>query len=104
MTLEEAKLLVENNPGNALFSYSYGQMLYEAGHYELATGYLKICAEKNNSWMMARILLGKAYMHLNRNIEAKEQFEEALQLAIDQKHEGPQGELAVLLKEIDEKI
>ena len=50
--------------------------------------------------MMPRILLGKAYIQVGNLSAAKTWLEEALQLAINQKHEDPEAEIRELLADL----
>ncbi len=91
----EARLA--KDPHNALFRYSYGQALFEEGRYRECIEHLKFCNASREDWMMPRIMLGKAYLELEDLDKARPVLEDALKLAIDQHHEGPEAELRELL-------
>ena len=88
---------VQANPDNTLFRFSLGQALYEEGAIAESIPHLKQCADSRSDWMVPRILLGKALLQNGEPDQAKPILEDALQLAIEQKHEGPEGELRSLL-------
>jgi len=89
--------LVARQPENELFRFSLAQALLAEDRGADAIEHLKICARKKSDWMMPRIMLGKTLLQLGRRAEAKPWLEEALNLAIDQNHDDPAGELQTLL-------
>ncbi len=101
MRSEDFRKKVEAAPENRLFRFSLGQALFEEGAYAEAVEHLEFCCEQQSDWMMPRILLGQALMRLQQTDEARRTLESALQLAIAQKHEGPEAELRALLAELD---
>ena len=88
---------VQANPDNILFRFSLGQALYEEGAIAESIPHLTKCADSRSDWMVPRILLGKALLQKQEPEQAKPILEDALKLAIDQKHEGPEEELRSLL-------
>lgn len=92
--------LVTRQPDNELFRFSLAQALVAELRYVDAVEHYKFCVQKKADWMMPRILLGKLYLELGRNPEARLQFQEALRLAVDQQHEDPERELRALLNEL----
>jgi predicted Zn-dependent protease len=91
--------LVASQPENEMFRFSLAQALLREGRPMDALEHLEFCARKKADWMMARILLGKALVALGRRTEAKPWLEQALQLAVEQRHEDPERELRALLAE-----
>ena len=91
---------VEAQPGNALFRFSLGQALYEEGALAESVPHLQKCADSQSDWMLPRILLGKALLQMSKPEQAKPVLEAALHLAIEQNHEGPEGELRALLSDL----
>lgn len=102
MRSDDFRKMVEKAPENVLFRFSLGQSLFEEGFYAEAIEHLHSCCGHKDDWMMPRILLGKAYLQLGQTEEARQAFESALQLAVDQNHEGPEGELRALLADLSE--
>ncbi len=100
MNIDFLKEKIKVQPDNTLFRFSLGQMLFEQGSYLDAIPHLEFCCQRNATWMVAKIILGKAYLQLGKKTEAKNILEEALQLAIDQHHEGPQAELRAILSDL----
>jgi predicted Zn-dependent protease len=89
--------LVAKQPENPLFRFSLAQSLLNEKREADAVEHLVQCAGGRADWMMPRILLGKALLHLGRTAEAKPWLEAALTLAIEQDHQDPEGELRALL-------
>ena len=98
--LEQFQALVAQHPGNQMFRFSLAQILAAEGRSEEAVPHFEQCVAAKSDWMMARILLGKLLLQLERRSEAKPLLAEALQLAIDQHHEDPENELRGLLAEL----
>ncbi len=91
--------LVERQPDNELFRFSLAQSLVTENRLVDAARHFQFCIQKKPDWMMARIHLGKPPPKLGQKADARLQFQEALKLAIDQHHEGPQDELRALMAE-----
>ena len=91
---------VEAQPENMLFRFSLGQALYEEGSVSESIPHLQKCVDSKADWMLPRILLGKALLQNGKTDAAKPILENALQLAIEQNHESPQGELRRLLNDL----
>mgnify|MGYP002785943877 CR=1 FL=1 len=87
--------LVARQPDNPLFRFSLAQALDAEGRLAEAAAHYRACAAARADWMMPRILLGKA--RLARPAEARPVLEEALRLAVEQRHEEPEAELRALL-------
>lgn len=100
MNIQELTEKVREKPENILLQFSLGQALFEAGRYADAIGPLQLCSERKADWMMARILLGKAYLELQKPVEAKACLNQALALAIAQNHEDPATEIKEILESI----
>ena len=91
---------VQAQPENMLFRFSLGQALYEEGATAESIPHLQKCADSSTDWMLPRILLGKALLQNGQSDQAKPILENSLQLAIEQNHEGPEGELNALLADL----
>jgi tetratricopeptide (TPR) repeat protein len=89
--------LVDQHPDNELFRFSLAQSLEAEGQPEHAVSHYEYCITKKADWMMPRILLSKNLLKAGRVDQARPLLESALQLAIDQHHETPEGELRALL-------
>jgi predicted Zn-dependent protease len=89
--------LVARQPENELFRFSLAQALVAENKLLDALRHFQFCIQKKPDWMMARIFLGKLHLELGQKTEARVQFQEALKLAIEQNHEGPQDELRALM-------
>ena len=83
-----------------MFRFSLAQALVADGRGEEAVPHYAYCVAKKKDWMMARILLGKLQLQLGRRGDARNLFEDALQLAVEQHHEDPERELRALLAEL----
>jgi predicted Zn-dependent protease len=88
---------VQAQPDNMLFRFSLGQALYEEGSVSESIPHLQRCVDSQVDWMLPRILLGKAFLQSGETERAKPILENALQLAIEQNHEGPEGELREII-------
>ncbi len=91
---------VQAQPDNMLFRFSLGQALYEEGSVSESIPHLQKCVDSQAGWMLPRILLGKAFLQSGATEQAKPILEDALQLAIEQNHEGPEGELRAILTDL----
>ncbi|PTY06862.1 molecular chaperone DnaJ [Opitutaceae bacterium EW11] len=89
--------LVARQPDNELFRFSYAQALVAEHRLVDAAEHFHFCVTKKPDWLIARMSLGKIYLDLGKRAEARIQFQEALKLAVDQKHEGPEQELRAIL-------
>ena len=92
--------LVQRQPENELFRFSLAQALVADGRGAEAVPHFEYCIAKKSDWMMARILLGKLLLQLDRRAEAKPMLETALELAVAQHHEDPERELRALLADL----
>ena len=92
--------LVDRQPENEMFRFSLAQALVADGRGAEAVSHFEVCVARKADWMMARILLGKLFLQLHRRAEARTLLEDALRLAIEQKHEEPEQELRALLAEL----
>lgn len=100
MKSDRFRELCKSAPDNDLFRFSLGQALIDEGKSEEAIPHLEFCAEKRADWMVARILLGRAWMSMGKHAKARPILEEALHLAIEQEHETPEAEIRDLLVEV----
>lgn len=91
---------VKAQPDSMLFRFSLGQALYEEGLIAESVPHLQKCAESKGDWMLPRILLGKALLQNGEAEEARPILENALRLAIEQNHEGPESELKAILSDL----
>ena len=91
---------VDSNPDNMLFRFSLGKALYDEGKNQACIPHLERCVQSRSDWMLPRMLLGKALLANGESAHAKIRLEEALQLAIDQHHDGPAEELRSLLADL----
>ncbi|HLS28264.1 MAG TPA: CDC27 family protein [Opitutales bacterium] len=103
MRSEAFKKMVAQAPENRLFRFSLGQALFDENSPAEAAEHLEFCCDQKEDWMMPRILLGKAYLQLGKKEEAREILQAALQLAIEQNHEGPEAEVRALLEDTESR-
>ena len=83
-----------------MFRFSYGEALFNEDKYEACLEHLELCIRKKPDWMIPHILLGKAYVALDRKDEAIPYLEKALTLAKEQFHEDPETEVSALLEDL----
>lgn len=98
--MEQFQVLVERQPANEMFRFSLAQALVAEGRGVEAVPHFEACVAKKADWMMARILLGKLLLQLGRKAEARPLLEDALRLAVEQRHEDPERELRAILGEL----
>ena len=91
---------VNEAPENKLFRFSLAKILFDKTLFSEAIPHLRKCVELENNWMLAQILLGKAYLQTGQYNEAKASLTKALDLAIEQKHEDPKTEILKLLDDL----
>ena len=91
---------VEAQPDNVLFRFSLGQSLYEEGAVAESIPHLQKCVDARPDWMVPCILLGKALLQTDKLEQAKAVLENALALAVEQKHEEPEKELRAILADL----
>ncbi len=92
--------MVAQFPQNELARFSLGKALFDAQAFAPAKEHLSVALAKKPDWMVVQILLGKCELSLGDQAAAKTAFQRALQLALDQHHEGPQAEMEQALAEL----
>jgi len=100
-TIARYEKMVEQFPQNELARFSLGKALFDTGEFARAKEHLGVALTKKPDWMVVQILIGKCELALGNEASAKAAFERALQLAIEQHHEGPEAEMKQMLAEID---
>lgn len=100
MRSEVFQTKVDADPANPLLRFSLGQALFAEERYADALPHLRLCCEHRADWMLAKILFAKALLQTGDTKTARPLLQSALQLAIDQHHEGPEAEIRVLLQDI----
>lgn len=93
--------MVDQFPQNELARFSLGKALYDAQQFASAKEHFIVALAKKPDWMVVQILIGKCELALGDKAAAKTAFQRALQLAIDQHHEGPQMEMEQALAELN---
>ena len=81
--------------------FSLAKALFDRGDFAEAIPHFRAALEKRADWMVVTILLGRCQLALGDKVAARESFERARQLAIEQHHEGPLAELDQLLSELN---
>lgn len=92
--------VVAQFPQNELARFSLGKALFDAGDFPRAKEHLVVALAKKPDWMVVQILIGKCDLALGDKSAAKTAFENALRLAIEQHHEGPQAEMEQALADL----
>jgi predicted Zn-dependent protease len=92
--------MVAEFPQNELGRFSLGKALFDAGEFRRAKEHLEIALAKKPDWMVVQILIGKCELALGNRASAQAAFEGALQLAIEQHHDGPQAEMEQALADL----
>lgn len=89
--------MVRLHPENELARFSLGRALFDAGDLLGAREHLEVALRRKPDWMVVQILIGKCDLAQGDLAAARRGFERALQLAREQRHEGPESELLELL-------
>jgi len=92
--------MVEQFPQNELARFSLGKALYDAQQFAPAQEHFTVALTKKPDWMVVQILIGKCALALGDKSAAKIAFQRALELAINQHHEGPQMEMEQALADL----
>ena len=100
-TIARYEKMVEQYPGNELARFSLGKAYFDASDMVKAKQQFETALAKKPDWMVVQILIGKCELALGNKPAAKASFEKALQLAIDQHHEGPQAEMEQMLADLE---
>jgi tetratricopeptide (TPR) repeat protein len=100
-TVTRYEKMVHMFPENELGRFSLGKALFDAGEFARAKEHFVVALAKKPDWMVVQILIGKCELSLGNKAAAKEAFQRALQLAIEQHHEGPQADMEQMLAEMD---
>ena len=95
--IAQALELWKNFPDNDLSRYNLAQAYFDAGDYANAGEHLRPLCAKKPDWMVVHILLGKCLLNAGERDEARRVLEHALELAIEQHHDGPREELTEFL-------
>ncbi len=99
-TISRYEKMVEQFPQNELARFSLGKALFDAGDFARAKEQLAVALSRKPDWMVVQILIGKCELAQSDKDAAKLSFQRALQLAIDQHHEGPQAEMEQALADL----
>jgi uncharacterized protein HemY len=94
--------MVAQFPQNELARFSLGKALFDAGDFTRAKEHLSAALARKPDWMVVQILIGKCDLALGDKAAAKAAFQNALRLAIEQHHEGPQMEMEQALADLGE--
>lgn len=95
----EAKVI--DHPDNELHRFSLGKALFDAGRLAEAEKHLRIALGKRQDWMVVVMLLAQCALQRGDKAAARTHYEQALQLAISQHHEGPEAEVRAALAALD---
>ena len=100
-TVARYEKMVQMFPENELGRFSLGKALFDAGEFVRAQEHLAVALARKPDWMVVQILIGKCELSLDNKVAAKAAFQRALQLAIEQHHEGPQADMEQMLAEMN---
>jgi uncharacterized protein HemY len=100
-TIDRYEKMVAQFPQNELARFSLGKALFDAKEFQRAKEQFQVALARKSDWMMVQILIGKCDLALGDKSAAKAAFQNALKLAIEQHHEGPQLEMEQALAELD---
>jgi len=92
--------LLEQYPENELARFSLGKAWFDAGEFAAAKEQFAVALRRKPDWMVVQILLGKCELALGDKAAARDAFERARQLALEQDHQGPLEEMNQALAEL----
>jgi Flp pilus assembly protein TadD len=92
--------LLQQRPGDELLHFSLGKALYDAGRFPEAERQLQQALAARGDWMVVTMLLAQCALRRNDSATARALYEKALQLSIDQDHEGPEAEIRAALAQL----
>ena len=92
--------VLKERPNDELIRFSLGKALLDAGRLEEAEEQLRLALEAKPDWMVVTMLVAKCALRRGDKAGARALYENALQLAIDQQHEGPEEEVRAALAEL----
>lgn len=95
--LQQLEERVQKFPDNELFRFSLAKGLIDQHEEETAIPHLEFCLEKKPDWMVVVMLLGKLFRQKGDLLKAKGYYQKGLELAVAQKHEGPEAEIREIL-------
>lgn len=95
--LQQLEERVQQFPNNELFRFSLAKGLIDQHQEERAIPHLEFCLEKKADWMVVVMLLGKIFLQKGDLLKAKGYYQRGLDLAVSQKHEGPEAEIREIL-------
>lgn len=98
--IERWQGMLAAQPGNDLARFSLAKALFDARRFTEAREHLAAALAKKPDWMVVQILLGRCHLELGDRDAACAAFRNALRLAIEQHHEGPQAEMEALLTDL----
>src|SRR5260221_4600713 len=92
--------LLQQRPNDELLHFSLGKALYDAGRLPEAETQLRAALEAKPDWMVVTMLLAKIALQKNDQAAARLLYENGLELAIAQDHEGPAEEIRAALAKL----
>ncbi len=92
--------LLKQRPGDELLHFSLGKALYDAGRFPEAEDHFRQALAARDDWMVVAMLLAQCALRRNDPGDARAFYEKALQLSIDQEHEGPEAEIRAALLQL----
>ncbi|MEM1157906.1 MAG: molecular chaperone DnaJ [Verrucomicrobiota bacterium] len=98
--IEKYQSLCAAKPENALYRFSFGKALFDAGRYPDAIKAFQFCLSVRDDWMVVWILMGRALLADGQAAAAETHLKTALELAIEQEHEDPEHEIRSLLESL----
>ncbi len=93
--------LLEKRPDDELVQFSLGKALYDAGRVPEAEKHLRLALEAKPDWMVVTMLLAKIALERGDKVAARKLYEQGLELAITQEHDGPRDEIRAILVKLD---
>ncbi len=96
--IDELKVRIAKFPQNVLDRFVLSKLYYEAGAWQETIQESQEILKLKADYLVVYVQLGDALIKVGKKEEAKEILQKGLQLAIDQRHQGPKEEIERLIK------
>jgi Flp pilus assembly protein TadD len=98
--IEKYTAMLRQRPNDELLQFSLGKALFDAGRFDEAETQLRAAFAQKPDWMVVAMLLARCALHRGDRDAARATYQQALQMAVDQQHEGPEEEIRAALAQL----
>ncbi len=104
MTIDEWKLLLDEDPSNELVRFSYAKCLLDEKRWAEASTQFQTLVDEQPDYALAWAFLARSLYEQNRHEEARHACEKGLPHARAQKHQVPEDEILAVLDGLDSEF